>query len=125
MEDEERREAAMAAASALQPNFQSSSVTEDQLAKLKELRRRRLQIKASAAKSRTLKNLKGASKHKFISQESQTRSAGALAETLSASTVEGTCIKEQEQTPSLTLTKRQKLHWGLDTKERWERKANM
>ncbi|KAL4179051.1 hypothetical protein AMTRI_Chr13g118150 [Amborella trichopoda] len=115
MEDEERREAAMAAASALQPNFQSSSVTEDQLAKLKVLFNPPI----------FFFSIHRASKHKFISQESQTRSAGALAETLSASTVEGTCIKEQEQTPSLTLTKRQKLHWGLDTKERWERKANM
>lgn len=28
---------------------------------------------------------------------------------------------EQEDAPK----RRQKLHWGLDTKERWERKANM
>ncbi|KAK9194529.1 hypothetical protein WN944_005236 [Citrus x changshan-huyou] len=34
-------------------------------------------------------------------------------------------IPHDDVAESLAPKKRQKLHWGLDTKERWERKANM
>ncbi|XP_058087908.1 uncharacterized protein LOC131234923 isoform X2 [Magnolia sinica] len=57
MEEEiERREAALAASPALQPKFQSSGVSQDQLKKLQELRKRRLQIKQ---RSKIQKNSKG------------------------------------------------------------------
>ncbi|KAG1347082.1 putative protein FAM204A [Cocos nucifera] len=35
---------------------------------------------------------------------------------------ENTCLVEKTNPDP---KKRRKLHWGLDTKERWERKANM
>eukprot|EP00252_Welwitschia_mirabilis_P003660 TRINITY_DN13729_c0_g1_i1.p1 TRINITY_DN13729_c0_g1~~TRINITY_DN13729_c0_g1_i1.p1 ORF type:complete len:119 (-),score=29.27 TRINITY_DN13729_c0_g1_i1:171-527(-) len=46
-----RREAAMAATPLLQPNFKSASISDQQLQKLKELRRRRLQTKNLSANS--------------------------------------------------------------------------
>lgn len=45
---------------------------------------------------------------------------------LKGNTTKDTFSQQQENVAvHIETKKRQKLHWGLDTKERWERKANM
>ncbi|XP_028125505.1 uncharacterized protein LOC114322402 isoform X4 [Camellia sinensis] len=100
-EEDERREAAIATRASLQPNFKPDGVSQSQLSKFQELHRRRLQIKA---KSKIKKKAKG----------------------ISGNTTKDTFSQQQENVAvHIGTKKRQKLHWGLDTKERWERKANM
>ncbi|KAL7232031.1 hypothetical protein ACSBR2_010116 [Camellia fascicularis] len=97
-EEDERREAAIATRASLQPNFKPDGVSQSQLSKFQELHRRRLQIKA---KSKIKKKATG-------------------------NTTKDTFSQQQENVAvHIGTKKRQKLHWGLDTKERWERKANM
>ncbi|XP_010265069.1 PREDICTED: uncharacterized protein LOC104602906 [Nelumbo nucifera] len=132
-EEEERREAAIAVTPALQPNFQSASVTKEQLDKFKELHRRRLQIKA---RSKFHNNSKGHSsgaakayEQELDSKDSRDEDIAITLEDSSVSMSEGnkniSSLKKGKVEASSTPKKRQKLHWGLDTKERWERKANM
>ncbi|XP_077253258.1 uncharacterized protein LOC143892493 isoform X2 [Tasmannia lanceolata] len=131
MGEDEMREAAMAASPALQPDFQSPKITQDQLDKLKELRRRRLQIKAKPNIQKTTKGNKrraGKAPEKELSiRESQDDYSAVVVEDSAASpaTKKDSLMGLDEVEPPSTLKRRQKLHWGLDTKERWERKANM
>ncbi|XP_031490611.1 uncharacterized protein LOC116257774 isoform X2 [Nymphaea colorata] len=113
------REAAMAAAPALHPDFLSSRVTRGQIDKLKELHQRRLKMKQLVS-SKSQKNSKGV-------KEASTKKIDAdLQQPVAHASMQPTCITDKnEDSPSYPWRKRQKLHWGLDTKERWERKANM
>ncbi|XP_028125504.1 uncharacterized protein LOC114322402 isoform X3 [Camellia sinensis] len=105
-EEDERREAAIATRASLQPNFKPDGVSQSQLSKFQELHRRRLQIKA---KSKIKKKAKG-----------------EILVGISGNTTKDTFSQQQENVAvHIGTKKRQKLHWGLDTKERWERKANM
>ncbi|XAR51527.1 hypothetical protein NMG60_11006176 [Bertholletia excelsa] len=136
MEDEdERREAAIASRPSLQPNFKAPPVTQAQVAKFQELHRRRLQIKA---KSKSKSKVKGTS-DKARKSHASNLDAKDFAEDISiqdtddssVSVLKGNTIKDAsslQQHDAAVVTgrkKHQKLHWGLDTKERWERKANM
>ncbi|KAF5205737.1 hypothetical protein FRX31_004674 [Thalictrum thalictroides] len=131
-EEERRREAAIETkAAALQPDFKSQRITDDQLNKFKELHRRRLQIKE---KSKIHKNLKGkatrtvkgdkASKkineeHMIVEQKASKPSKEM------GNSIKPSSLQQDISAASLGIKKHQKLHWGLDTKERWERKSNM
>ncbi|XP_047318472.1 uncharacterized protein LOC124921819 [Impatiens glandulifera] len=114
-EDDERRETAMASAPSLQPNFKSSITTKAQISKFQELHKRRLQIKA-----------------KTIEKKKKDKKKPLLDEISCASNYEEEILSREEgsSSPSVSIEnpaelKKRKLHWGLDTKERWERKANM
>ncbi|XXG79541.1 hypothetical protein AAC387_Pa09g0585 [Persea americana] len=133
MDEDEWREAAIAAAGVTHSNMHSSKITQDRLNKLEELRRRRLQIKAKSKKIQ--KNLKGAANVAAKASEMELSIEDGLNEH-TAITQEGSSLHvakghscltgpQVETASSMELKKRQKLHWGLDTKERWERKANM
>ncbi|KAF8390106.1 hypothetical protein HHK36_024628 [Tetracentron sinense] len=134
MEDE-RREAAIAAASVLQPNFKSGSVRRDQLNKFKELHRRRLQIKSNSKIQKNSKaNASGAGKahgEKLGAKASKVKDTSVMIDDSSVSTSKGnntkdiSSLQQDKASASLVSKKHPKLHWGLDTKERWERKANM
>ncbi|CAN6445124.1 unnamed protein product [Victoria cruziana] len=105
-DDYDPREAAMAAASVLQPEFLSSSVTLAQIDKLKELHQRRLKMKllVSSKSPKILKGMKEAYTMK-IDSDSQQPLAGA--------SLEPTCItNKKEESPYYPWRKRQKLHWG-------------
>ncbi|CAI9110630.1 OLC1v1010689C1 [Oldenlandia corymbosa var. corymbosa] len=122
--DDARREAAIAASECLQPNFvpKSKQITSAHLSKLRELHRRRLQIKS---KSQTKKKVKGNGK-----SNEKSVNVGRLATSSDPdnSSVSGSCSSLKGESPSIppaSTPKRMKLHWGLDTKERWEMKANM
>ncbi|KAL3525477.1 hypothetical protein ACH5RR_013849 [Cinchona calisaya] len=120
MEEDERREVSIASAASLQRNFTPKShITQSQLSKFQELHKRRLQMKA---KSKTEKKIKGKSNEKESSGEGHDEKvSGAAGSSVSFPKQESVVAPN-----SVSNTKRQKkLHWGLDTKERWEMKANM
>nr|GFB06958.1 hypothetical protein [Tanacetum cinerariifolium] len=139
-EDDKRKEAAIASvAASLNPKLKpssSSSVSQARLSKFQELHKRRLQIKE---KSKTKKKSKGKSSRPSGSDEKDSHGEECASEKESnAAAVEDTsnCIsldgcQENVSTVSNNVAaqvvpkKPQKLYWGLDTKERWERKSNM
>ncbi|GMN28127.1 hypothetical protein TIFTF001_001939 [Ficus carica] len=127
-EEEERREAAIALTPSLQPDFKpkSSAISQSQLSKFQRdcipiiVRegppllphfsyldgRTKLHCKDSSTKDFEHKD------SSFFGSENNNNKDNSLLQ------------QESSITPSAP-TQRQKLHWGLDTKERWERKANM
>ncbi|KAK7266813.1 hypothetical protein RIF29_19469 [Crotalaria pallida] len=132
-EEERRREAAIASTPCLRPNFKpKGSLTQDQLSKFRELHKKRLQLK-SKSKFKT-KSKGGATTNRLRGNDhsSQSNRAEALKvddKELILRDCEGfDSINEDLKDNNVSLVsapKKQKLHWGLDTKERWERKSNM
>ncbi|XP_044468152.1 uncharacterized protein LOC123197809 isoform X3 [Mangifera indica] len=101
---------------------------------LQELHRRRLQVKS---KSKFHKKSKGKVYGTSKSHEKDLDSKDHV-NTVSTTSTEYSSVANlksdgnnnssvhQDTVPAESATKkRQKLFWGLDTKERWERKANM
>ncbi|XP_058180465.1 uncharacterized protein LOC131298970 [Rhododendron vialii] len=133
--DDERREAAIASTPPLQPNFNPSGITHAQLTKFLELHKKRLQIKArSKIRNKSKGMLNKTSKSCFKNPDAKDVTEEISSKEIddsSASVLNGSAMKNTLALPKDTATvlvgakKRQKLHWGLDTKERWERKANM
>ncbi|CAN6839688.1 unnamed protein product [Brassica oleracea] len=107
--EENRKEALLASTESLQPNFNRSNVTQKQISKLQELHKRRMKIKANSKKPKA-------------KQQSRAVEDGESSKILKESTSSSTTTLEQQTAAPM---KPQKLYWGLDTKERWERKANM
>ncbi|XP_002873760.2 uncharacterized protein LOC9307775 [Arabidopsis lyrata subsp. lyrata] len=114
--EENRKEALLASTLSLQPNFNRSNVSQKQISKLQELHKRRMQIKANTKIHKKPK----ASKNSQIKD-------GESSNKLKESTSFSSTLEEQNHSKTLGTTpkKPQKLFWGLDTRERWERKANM
>ncbi|KAG6554959.1 hypothetical protein Mapa_003544 [Marchantia paleacea] len=50
---------------------------------------------------------------------------GAVGEVVAAANQALAVVKQAGQSVTSARRKRKKLHWGLDSKERWERKSNM
>ncbi|CAM8975973.1 unnamed protein product [Rhodiola kirilowii] len=141
-EENERREEALASVAPLQPTFKPRDVSQDQLSKFQELHRRRLLIKSKTKNDRKLKGSffhmkkkKGKCREKILDTKN-----GAAANFCNSSVyeecsslssknrkVEGDAFlqSDNESVRHSSKKQRQKLHWGLDTKERWEMKANM
>ncbi|KAL5743326.1 hypothetical protein ACOSQ2_026442 [Xanthoceras sorbifolium] len=134
-EEDERREAAIASTQFLQPNFKPKRLTQDQLSKFQELHRRRLQIKSKPKfREKSKGNAKGSSKFHgkdLDSKDHDDRDSSTEMEVSSTPNLKShnndinSTIQQDNVAANLAPKKRQKLHWGLDTKERWERKANM
>ncbi|XP_009793228.1 uncharacterized protein [Nicotiana sylvestris] len=136
-EDDGRREAAIASAPSLQPNFTSKKgLNPAQISKFHELHRRRLKIKArSKVKDKSKGTL--AEVGKYHGKDDNAKCKEAMGEksiktaedpriTLSISSLTDLSSSQEDNLVGHSLSKkRQKLHWGLDTKERWERKSNM
>ncbi|XP_059643302.1 uncharacterized protein LOC132285150 isoform X1 [Cornus florida] len=134
-EEDERREAAIASAPSLQPNFRPVGVTQSQLTKFQELHRRRLHIKAGSKHKKRSKGISDESgkshrKHldgKEFTDENSSKTIDDSSVSISKGNNIGDISSLQQDNVAVQVApkKRQKLHWGLDTKERWERKANM
>ncbi|XP_020554735.1 uncharacterized protein LOC105177930 isoform X2 [Sesamum indicum] len=140
-EADERREAAIASVAALRPNFKPKSrLTEAQLSKFQELHRRRLQIKAKSKVHKRDKGklqktaIEGRSKSQKMAIEDRNNEDQEPSKPIEdASSVpmpnnrvaETSSMEEGRVAGNSAAKKRQKLYWGLDTKERWERKSNM
>ncbi|PWA68535.1 hypothetical protein CTI12_AA307850 [Artemisia annua] len=137
-EDDKRKEAAIASvADSLNPKLKpSSSSSQARLSKFQELRKRRLEIKE---KSKTKKKSKGRLSRPSGLDEKDSHGEECASEKASkAAAVEDTSNfialdRHQENVSTvpndvalrIVPKKPQKLYWGLDTKERWERKSNM
>lgn len=128
MEENGRREAANPC---VQPNFKSSAISQDQLAKFRELQRRRLRMQTKTKNKTKSKDKKA----KFLSEDLHTQGCvdDPKDEGLKESTIKSSSKGEDGNKVSSSTShvdvhpalKKKKLHWGLDAKERWERKANM
>ncbi|XP_010420295.1 PREDICTED: uncharacterized protein LOC104705902 [Camelina sativa] len=118
--EENRKEALLASTQSLQPNFNRSNVTPKQISKLQELHKRRMEIKARTKIHK--KPPKASQKCQSKAIEDGKISSKQLKESTSSSTVEE---QNHDKTVVTVPKKPQKLFWGLDTRERWERKANM
>ncbi|CAH2072629.1 unnamed protein product [Thlaspi arvense] len=117
--DENRKEALLASTESLQPNFNRSNVTQKQISKLQELHKRRMQIKAYSKIHKKPKESKSSRSRAIEDGESFKK----LKESDSSSS---TLERHDHHKTAVTVLKiPQKLYWGLDAKERWERKANM
>ncbi|KAJ9682859.1 hypothetical protein PVL29_018731 [Vitis rotundifolia] len=135
IEEDERREAAIASTPSLQSNFKPVGVSNLQLSKFQELHKRRLQIKEGSKYQKKSKDWAGKSygrESKYLKLKDCTEeNASITIEESSVSTSKSNNVKDKPSLQQgdiathLASKKRQKLHWGLDTKERWERKANM
>ncbi|KAK9700192.1 hypothetical protein RND81_08G222500 [Saponaria officinalis] len=116
-------------------NSSKSGITQHQLSKFQELQRRRLKL-TSKAKNKKFKT-KGAktkpwSKEldtkELVDDENSDQCVNDPCDTTSSSS-QG-CESNEILSASLKVDvhpafQKKKLHWGLDSKERWERKANM
>nr|XP_043634197.1 uncharacterized protein LOC122605335 [Erigeron canadensis]XP_043634198.1 uncharacterized protein LOC122605335 [Erigeron canadensis] len=134
-DDDGKREAAISsviAAASLKSKLSngpsSSSVTQSRISKFQELHNRRIQIKE---------------KSKIKKKKSKGRSSGPIRLQENAEERASECKTDQGTSTSISLDEKrddvltknvappivskrpQKLYWGLDTKERWERKSNM
>ncbi|CAK9169843.1 unnamed protein product [Ilex paraguariensis] len=108
----------------------SNSSTEGQ-----ELHRRRLQIKEKTTNKKKSKGIVDrTSKSHGMAINAKDCTDENTSKTIEDSTIliskscdiKDICARQQDVVAaSIASRKRQKLHWGLDTKERWERKSNM
>ncbi|XP_073127716.1 uncharacterized protein [Henckelia pumila] len=124
---DERRELALAAAASLRSHFKpKSGITATQVSKFQELHKRRLQIKA-----KPIENKRGKGKSYRKRREAKECSGGdepsnSVGESSTPPILRDTpSVEENVIAGNLVANKRRKLHWGLDTKERWEQKSNM
>ncbi|WCJ25354.1 hypothetical protein M5689_007243 [Euphorbia peplus] len=126
-DEDERRESAIASTQPLLPGFKGTRISGDQLSKLHELHRRRLKIKSKIHKK--LKDGNGKPYYKDLKHDYGKTSVSKTEdskEDLKKSQGNSSLSAQESNEAALDLPKqRKKLHWGLDTRERWERKANM
>ncbi|XP_075636883.1 uncharacterized protein LOC142609148 [Castanea sativa] len=134
--EDERREAAIASTPSLQPNFKPKrGITQAQLSKFQELHMRRLQIKSKSKikkKSRGTavgndrSHSKGLNVHDSVVEDSTIAiEESSISNSESHNNKNSSSLRQSNVAAPFASKKHQKLHWGLDTKERWERKANM
>ncbi|CAA0402927.1 unnamed protein product [Arabidopsis thaliana] len=120
--EENRKEALLASTQSLQPNFNRSNLTQKQISKLQELHKRRMQIKANAKIHKKKPKASKNSQSKAIEDGESSKKLKEPTSSSSSSTLE----EQNHNKTVVTVPKKpQKLFWGLDTRERWERKANM
>ncbi|XP_074279066.1 uncharacterized protein LOC141604419 [Silene latifolia] len=130
MDDDVNRAAANGSNTDVPSNLKLTRVTHHQLSKFQELQRRRLQL-ISKPKNKKFK-AKGA-KPKLQKEELGTKgfpddnSDQGINVTNSNSheTESNEVLSSSTQVNIHPAFQKKKLHWGLDSKERWERKANM
>ncbi|KAJ9173048.1 hypothetical protein P3X46_016224 [Hevea brasiliensis] len=128
--EDERREAAIASTPSLQPGFKPTRVSQDQVFKLQELHKRRLKIKSKLQKKSEDGRGTSRSYGKYFKHGDDEDTCGIIEDSsVSNFTKQHNSVNCSAQQDNSAIhqapKKRQKLYWGLDTKERWERKANM
>ncbi|KGN63130.1 uncharacterized protein LOC101215509 isoform X3 [Cucumis sativus] len=126
-EEDESRGLENASSSSLQPNSKPNRVTKEQFSKFQELQRRRLQIKSRSKIRKNTKDATGKSQLNHLNTSNEVNEAEHSR--LSNSDVDfgekSSLVQHDKTKTTLPSKKLHKLHWGLDTKEPWERKANM
>ncbi|CAK9326141.1 unnamed protein product [Citrullus colocynthis] len=124
-EEDESRGLANASAPSLQPNIKPKRVTNEQLSKFQELHRRRLQIKSRSKIRKNTKDATRKSQIKHLSTSDEVNEAEHFSNSEVGFGEKSTHVQQDKTKTTLPSKKLHKLHWGLDTKEPWERKANM
>ncbi|KAL5581828.1 hypothetical protein UlMin_014270 [Ulmus minor] len=124
-EEDERREAALASTPFLQPDFNPKGVNHKQLSKFQELHKRRLELKSKSKFKKKPKD--GASKchSKDLSSKDCANKDSSSFNAENHNNKNKSILHQECVEAEIAPKQRQKLHWGLDTKDRWERKANM
>ncbi|CAO2183210.1 unnamed protein product [Urochloa humidicola] len=120
-----RKEEALASSRLLDPGFKPSKLSQDRLDKFKELHKKRLQMTEKPKYKRKPKGTTGRSAkvnmdYKFTDKDECADSSPRDAHDTSSATG-----IQEDPASALSSRNKKKLHWGLDVKERWERKANM
>ncbi|CAO1945594.1 unnamed protein product [Urochloa humidicola] len=124
-EDEAKRKEELASSRLLDPGFKPSKLSQDRLDKFKELHKKRLQMTEKTKYKRKPKGITGRSTkvntdYKFTGKDECADSSPRNVH--DTSSVTGI---QEDHASALSSRNKRKLHWGLDIKERWERKANM
>ncbi|KAJ1284807.1 hypothetical protein BS78_03G233700 [Paspalum vaginatum] len=120
-----RKEEALASSKLLDPGFKPAKLSLDRLDKFKELHKKRLQITEKPKHKRKPKGATGSTTKvmnncKFTDKDESSDSCPR--DVHHTSSVIGI---QEDPASALSSRNKRKLHWGLDIKERWERKANM
>ncbi|KAJ3702356.1 hypothetical protein LUZ61_006061 [Rhynchospora tenuis] len=124
-EEERKREASRATTSASNPKPKAKA-TQSQLEKFKELNQKLLQIKEKTDQKTKLKGISSTRKRPCLELESKAnKDAPVPINCTEPEKSQHSIPAELEGPASVPHKYRRKLHWGLDTKERWERKSNM
>lgn len=124
-EEAKRKEALLASTRLLDPGFKPTKLSQDRLDKFKELHKKRLQITEKPKYKIKQKGAIGRSTkvnndYKFTDKDGSSDSSPRdLHHTSSV------IVIQEDASSALSSRNKRKLHWGLDIKERWERKANM
>ncbi|XP_022133581.1 uncharacterized protein LOC111006121 isoform X2 [Momordica charantia] len=92
-----------------------------------ELHRRRLQIKSRSKIRKNTKDTRGKSQIRHLNISDRGNEAEQSKHSNSDVDLgeKSTHVQQDKTKTMLPSKKLHKLHWGLDTKEPWERKANM
>ncbi|CAM0882188.1 unnamed protein product [Alopecurus aequalis] len=119
------KEEALAASRLLDPQFKPSKLSQDRLDKFKELHKKRLQISEKTkykgkSSGSTSRNTKVSNDSEFNYKDKSVDNTAIDVHHTTSNTG-----PQENHATSLPLRNKRKLHWGLDVKERWERKANM
>ncbi|WJX70846.1 hypothetical protein P8452_54909 [Trifolium repens] len=117
-EEDRKREAAISSSPCLQPNFNPKAVTQDQLSKF-----RLIFVLKSKSKFKT-KPKDESKKKKAQGNDVYSKNGGAQG-LKNDNKEQSLYSKNEESRGGVSASKKPKLHWGLDTKERWERKSNV
>ncbi|CAL4948083.1 unnamed protein product [Urochloa decumbens] len=123
-DEAKRKEEALASSRLLDPGFKPSKLSQDRLDKFKELHKKRLQMTEKPKYKRKPKGIAGRSTKVNTDCKFTDKDEGADS---SPRDIHNMSVTEIQEDPASALSSRnkRKLHWGLDIKERWERKANM
>ncbi|XP_024029574.1 bromodomain-containing protein DDB_G0278469 [Morus notabilis] len=126
-EEDDRREAAIALKTSLRPDFKpkSNAISQAQFSKFQELNRRRLEIKSKSNFKKKQKGDLTKSQRKNPNTNDVEHKDTSSQSSDKHNNKDSSLLQQESITTYSAPMPRQKLHWGLDTKERWERKANM
>uniref|UniRef100_A0A0A9FVW6 Uncharacterized protein n=1 Tax=Arundo donax TaxID=35708 RepID=A0A0A9FVW6_ARUDO len=123
-DEAKRKEAALASSRLLDPGFKPAKLSQDKLDKFKELHKKRLQIMEKPKNKRKYKGSTG--RNSKVTDDYKFTGKDESADNTPTDVHHTSSIGIQEDPASaLSSRNKRKLHWGLDIKERWERKANM
>ncbi|CAL4974661.1 unnamed protein product [Urochloa decumbens] len=124
-DEAKRKEEALASSRLLDPGFKPSKLSQDRLDKFKELHKKRLQMTEKPKYKRKPKGIAGRSTKVNMDCKFTDKDEGADGSPRDVHNTSSVTEIQADPASSLSSRNKRKLHWGLDIKERWERKANM
>ncbi|KAJ4750257.1 hypothetical protein LUZ62_084662 [Rhynchospora pubera] len=124
--EEERKREASASQATVPATYPKPKVTQSQIEKFKELNQKLLEIKEKTDRKIKPKGISSTRKRPCLELESKVNKDSPISVKFTEPEKSQLSIPAELEGPAPVPQKyRRKLHWGLDTKERWERKSNM